>query len=42
MGMIVLDLGLDGSNNECSFIFIIYSKDFHQHRMDFQLKIGFK
>lgn len=42
MVMIVLDLGLDGWNNECSFIFILYSKDFHQHRMDFQSKIELK
>lgn len=25
MGMIVLDLGVDGWNNECSFIFNVYS-----------------
>lgn len=42
MGLTVLDLGFYGWNNGCSFIYIVCSKDFHQHRMDFQLKIELK
>lgn len=42
MEITVLDCSLHGWNNECSFIFIVCSKDFHQHRMDFQLKIELK
>lgn len=38
MGMIVMDLDLDGWDGEHSFI-LVYSKNLYQYRMDFQLKM---